>query len=285
MTRESWLAERRTGIGSTDIAPILGLSPWRTALEVWMEKRGLLSGERTSPEMQWGLRLEPVIAAAYTEATGRELRQPEMLRHPDHPQLLATIDRLADDRIVELKSARFASGWGEPGTDEVPESYLVQVQGQMLVSGQEVADVAALIGGSDFRIYTVRRHESLIDKIKSTCLDFWQMVESCTPPEPDWTHPSTPELIASIFRPEKGRVVDLGDEHQGLIREYQHLGSLIREMESDRERVKAQLIAAMGDAELGICGDAKIKRAVVQRKAYQVEASEYVSFRITERKS
>src|SRR5262245_48839409 len=148
--QDLWLAERRKGLTSSDAAPITGMSPWRTALDVFLDKRGMLPEKVTSAQMAWGTRLEPVIAAAYTQLTRRELfTPPRLVRSLDVPWLLASLDRLTDDgRIVEIKTSRTAEGWGDAGTDEVPDWYLLQVTHQLLVTWAEAAEVAVLIGGS-----------------------------------------------------------------------------------------------------------------------------------------
>lgn len=130
----------------SDSAAVCGRSAWRTALEVWLDKTGQLPDLPPSPQMEWGLRLEPAIAEAYSERTGLDLSSPSLCRHPQYPWMLASIDRLVSGppKVVELKTASpFAAGeWGDPGTDEIPESYLIQVQHQLAVCGLQVADVA-----------------------------------------------------------------------------------------------------------------------------------------------
>jgi len=185
-----WLKARTTGIGGSDVAAILGLSKWKTPLQVYQEKRGEIEPQADNDAMKWGRYLEPVVRQAYADATGREvLVLDQMVRHPIYEHMIANLDGFvapesAPRRVFEAKTARSADGWGEPGSDQVPQSYLLQVQHYMAVTGFVVADVAVLIGGSDFRIYEVPEDRELQDMLCDACADFWARVQRADPPEP-----------------------------------------------------------------------------------------------------
>jgi putative phage-type endonuclease len=182
------LEMRRSGIGASEMAAVLGVSEWRTALDVYRAK---VLGETTpeTPHMQRGRLLEPVVAEMYAEEVGEKLvRCTETLRSDTYPHVLATPDYYASDRIVEIKTAnnRQSYKWGVPGTDQIPVDYLVQVMTQMLVTGQVRADVAVLIGGDDFRIYPVAYNEKFGELIGQRAEAFWsECVEKESPPMVD----------------------------------------------------------------------------------------------------
>jgi len=181
----AWHAQRLSGIGGSDVAAVVGVSPWKTPLELWREKRGELAPFPDSPVMEWGRRLEPVIVRAYAEATGRRVERPPMLRHPEHGFMIANLDGVADGELVlEVKAARTAHGWGEPGTAFVPQPYLLQVQHYMAVARLPLAEVAVLIGGHDFRIYRVPEDRVLQALMIEAEADFWERVLRGDPPEP-----------------------------------------------------------------------------------------------------
>jgi putative phage-type endonuclease len=113
-----------------------------------------------TPAMRWGNTLEPVIVQAYAQETGNSVEPGGLAIHKskDAPWRMATLDGVAtlpDGRlkILEVKTARTADHWGIPGTGEIPLQYACQVQHYMEVTGIHSADIAVLIGGSDFRIY------------------------------------------------------------------------------------------------------------------------------------
>jgi putative phage-type endonuclease len=190
MNRDEFLSHRRTGIGGSDVAAILGLSPWQTPYGVYLEKRGESAPIDDNDSMRWGRYLEPVIRQAYSDKTGREVRVPqELIRSPVHEFMIANLDGVAGGagepfRIFEAKTARSADGWGEPGSDQVPQPYLLQVQHYMAVTDVEVSDVAVLIGGSDFRLYEVRADRELQSMLIDAEAEFWQRVQAGEPPEP-----------------------------------------------------------------------------------------------------
>lgn len=185
--RAEWLNNRRAGIGGSDVAPLLGLSKWKTPLDVYLDKRGESAQEQADSEpMFWGRALEPVIRQTYADRTGRTVSVPtEILRHPTHAFMLANVDGLTDDRrVFEAKTARTGDGWGDPGTDEVPDAYALQVQHYLAVTGFQIADVAVLIGGSDFRLYHIEADAGLQGDLIEAEAEFWQRVLDGNPPEP-----------------------------------------------------------------------------------------------------
>lgn len=184
--RSQWLEQRRTGVGGSDVAAILGLSKWRTPLDVYLDKRGQGAPQPDNEAMRWGRYLEPVVRQAYADETGRELLVlPYIVRHPVHAHMLATLDGFTSDgRIFEAKTTRTGEGWGEPGSDDIPQPYLLQIQHYMEVTGFAVADVAVLIGGSDFRIYEVPADCELQQMLVQAEAEFWACVQRAEPPEP-----------------------------------------------------------------------------------------------------
>lgn len=173
------LAVRATGIGASEIACIVERSPYACALDIYCLKLGLTGEKPSNPYLRWGHLLEAPIAIAYTEETGIALVGDgcETLHHPEHPWALATPDRIAFDgsRLVEIKTAgRWQSdAWGEPGTDQVPEHYLLQVAWQMAVTDIDRADIAVLLEGHDFRIYSVERDRELEAMLLEEGRRFW----------------------------------------------------------------------------------------------------------------
>lgn len=184
--RQIFLAERQRGIGGSDAPVILGVSKWRSPLDLYLEKRGEGTPTIETPAMRWGVALEPVVRQAYCDETGEIVRVPGgMLLHPDYPWMIAHVDGITDSgRVFEAKTARTAEGWGEPGTDEVPDAYLVQVQHYLAVTGLAVADVAVLIGGSDFRRYEVPADLELRATLIEHEEAFWRRVQNADPPPP-----------------------------------------------------------------------------------------------------
>jgi len=178
MTREEFLAQRRTGVGGSDVAPIFGLSTWSTPLDVYNEKLQLVPDKEETDAMHFGNVLEDVVACEFTRRTGiRVQRRNSMFRHEKHPELIANIDRycVGEKAVLECKTRNaFAKDeWGESGTDHVPFPYLCQVQHYQTVTGLKNAFLAVLIGGDDFRWYRLPYSERLAKALADKSREFW----------------------------------------------------------------------------------------------------------------
>ena len=187
--KQEWLRERKNYLGGTDLGAIAGLNPYRTALDVYLDKTSDDIREETSPAMRWGTLLEDAVAKEYAEVTGYNLEvEPNVLYHPEYKFLGANIDRWADNKkhVLECKTAGFTRSkeWGEEGTDQIPESYLVQVAYYAAICDVPKVDIAVLIGGQDFRIYTYHRNTVLEDKLIKIACNFWyNHIEKRIPPK------------------------------------------------------------------------------------------------------
>lgn len=171
---------RKTGVTASEIADVCGMR--KGAVEVYLRKRGLVDDDEMEAEwLEIGLAVEPAVAFLYEKRTGIKLVGDgrTTMVHPKHPWMMATPDRLSEDgsRVVEIKSAGMvASGkWGEPGTDEIPEEYLLQVAWQMAVTDRNRADIAVLKAGFafGFDIYTVERDLELEEMLIERGRAFW----------------------------------------------------------------------------------------------------------------
>ena len=187
--KQEWLRERKNYLGGTDLAAICGLSPYKTALDVYLDKTSDDITEETSPAMRWGNLLEEAIAEAYSEDTGKMVwKWIQPIKHKEYPFLAANIDRWVGDReyVLECKTAGFNKGkeWGEVGTDQIPESYLIQCAFYASICDVPKVDIAVLIGGQDFRIYTYNRNKELEEKLIKISCNFWHNhIEKRIPPK------------------------------------------------------------------------------------------------------
>lgn len=180
-----WHNRRRCGIGGSDAAAACGLSKWKTPFRLWQEKLGQVESLST-PAMEWGTRLEPIVRQAYCDSTGYEVLTPEnIVTCSVFPFMLANLDGIVlSERLCEFKTARTAEGWGEPGSGEIPVEYQFQCQHYMSVMEYQYCDVAVLIGGSDFRIYTLESDAEFQSLMIEQEERFWRLVQTETPPEP-----------------------------------------------------------------------------------------------------
>jgi putative phage-type endonuclease len=249
-----WLEFRRTGLGGSDVAVLAGVSPWATPFDLWVEKRGGVVEQKSSPSMSWGAKLEEPIIQAYEEETGyRVLRNSTTYRSLDYDWAFHTVDGFnltIKDRIVEAKTAngRFANQWGEPGTDQIPAYYNVQTQWYMGLAGYKSCDVAVLIGGSDFRIYTIEFNERLFKTLVEFGEKFWlDHIIADVAPTPVAGSNRVDEYVKSIHVTEPIR--------EATIEEYEWMVTLAKRkliakgLNEEIEELENKLKLSIGEAE------------------------------------
>ena len=250
MLTQEQIEARRQGIGGSDAGAIAGLNPWKSPVDVYLEKVGDVQQAEQNEAMYWGTLLEDTIARAYAEKTGHKIqRRTKTLRHPEMPWMIAHLDRviLGDKRgpgVLEIKTAGRPDGWGEPGTDEIPDCYMAQVAHYMAVTGYAWARLAVLIGGRDFRVYDIPRDEDLIQALVEIERRFWQEhVEPRVPPDPR----SLQDLNA-LWPQDSGRVVQATPEIVEAVSELDRIKSEIADLEEIKKRHEATIKAYMEDA-------------------------------------
>ena len=182
--REEWLLLRKTYLGGSDMAAICGVPSFKkTALDVYFSKVNpeiteLTKDDHNYEAAYWGAKLEENIAERYAEEHNVKVTtEPNLIRHPKYPFIAGNIDRLVGNReyILECKTAHFMKSkeWGEEGTDQIPESYLIQSAYYSSIGEVPKTVVAVLIGGQDFRIYTYQRNKEFEDKLIKIACNFW----------------------------------------------------------------------------------------------------------------
>ena len=187
---EDWLAERRKGIGGSDVAAIMGLSAYSTPYQVWLEKtRGIHEDISDKPAVMWGNILEPVVGEHYMDChPDRHVRRVNAIaRSIGRPWAQASLDYEVHDPelgwgVLEIKTAgwRRESDW----EDGVPVYYQTQVAHYLSVTGRPFADVAVLIAGQDYREYRVMRDEEDVATVNAAVDEFWHdYVEKGEAPE------------------------------------------------------------------------------------------------------
>ena len=260
LPREDWLAVRKQGIGSSDAAAAVGLNPYKSQLELWLEKTGR---DTTLPKLDphdeespayWGNILEPIVAWHYSKRTSNRVRRINaVLQHPDPqlPWMLANIDREvigADDvQILECKTAGIngARLWKEG----VPEYVQLQVMHQLAVTGKQAADVAVLLGGQHLEIHRIERDEQMIARLIDLERKFWACVVTDTPPAADGSA-SAEAALRCLYPEDNGQVMDFSS-NPALSIAYVELKSVrknIVQQEQREAQLKQTLQQAMGEA-------------------------------------
>lgn len=276
--------ERARGLGASDAAAAIGSHPFKSTPDLWLEKTGRLKrlDGADTPASHWGHLLEAAVRQEYARVTGRTVRQPrETLHHGSLPFVLCHPDGITDDaRLYEGKTARFDFGWGDPGTDQIPEHYLIQVQHAMLVCTLEVADVAVLIGGQDFRVYEIPADREFQEEIIDAEVIFWQHVERDIMPEVKPDAPGALAILRRLFPGTDGTSIEADASAERWRTVYQEACEHRDVYSSAADAAKAHLLYSMRSAaKLKFADGRVLRRQLTKRKAYTVEATEYVDAR------
>jgi len=256
LINQDFSVDRTKYIGGSDIGAILGLSKYRTPLEVWLEKTGKEVASKDSLPMRFGSFAEEFVAREYARATNAQLAHDQSIHiHPEHFYMCAHIDRFIlgaeralPTKILECKTANaFAkSDWGQVGSDEVPMSYLAQCAWYMAITGIEQTDLAVLFGNHEFRIYEIMRDQDLEKLVIQKAYDFWHeyVLKDIAPPV---SSVSDCQLLFSQGKSDKRVEADMAMYES--TKQLQFLNAQIAQREEEASNIKQCLMSAMGHAE------------------------------------
>jgi len=276
---------RRRYLGSSDAAAIVGCSPYRTAYDVWLYKTYQTEEDKESEAIKIGNVLEPSILNWGASELGVEIEMnPIMAIHKNgimasHPDALVRGKR----EIIEAKTTgviySYLKEWGEIGTDEIPEQYLIQCQHHMAVAGPEwkICHVPALMGGVGLRMYHVERDDELIGNLEVLEEKFWINVVAQVPPD---NSIPTEDVIKRIRRVPKKTVKIESD----LVLNWNQTKEIAKEAQKKADDAKALLLAALGDAEAGESEAGAVTYFEQSRSAYQAKASTFRVLKMNKKK-
>lgn len=249
---------RKHGIGSSEVAAVVGLNPWTSPYDVWLEKTEQMEPFRGNEATEWGKILEPEILKRYEARTGKLLNFPDRtFQHKDRDWQLATPDATipAESTVVEAKDVgfRMAGGWGDEGTDQVPPYYLTQVTWQLSTLDWDLAHVAALIDRK-LGLYVVPRDRELEAILLERVERFWtKHVLADIPPEITYTD-RTQEWIRKTFASHNDLLRPASEEETIMMGMLKAARLRKEEYESVEDSLKLRLQVAIGHDQ-GIAGD------------------------------
>ena len=257
MDKGEWLNWRRHGLGGSDAAAVMGLSKWKSPFQLYLEKVGEVTNDEGNEFAYWGNQLEELVAREFTLRTGKKVRRRNaILSHSQYPFMIANLDRVVvgEKAVLECKTTN-AYNYKEWEDDEIPESYIVQVQHYMAVTGFKKAYIACLIGGNKFIWKQVDRDEELISMIIKAEREFWEEhVVKNIPPAIDGSSAAEEFLKQRYKESQPGKVVDLKVEYKDKISRYFELKETVDQLDEEKAAVENQLKNEIGDAECGMVG-------------------------------
>lgn len=255
--RAEWLATRRLGITSTDVASIVGVNPYKTALQVWWDKMTDHDEDLSEVEaVEWGLRLEEPVAAKFAHKHPEFIvdGSPGLITAEDGWRM-TTPDRMLTGRddgyrgVLEVKTGgpRQASRWED---DETPDEYVVQVQWHMAVTGTSYAWLGALIAGRQYIEREFVRDEPLIHMLTTQAQAFRN--DHVLPKVPPIADPwKDAQLLNRIYAPKDDLEVELSGEAWLAVQHRDELKATAKLVKAELDECEATIKQELGDATLG----------------------------------
>ena len=261
MPKEEWLKHRQAGIGGSDASCIAGLNPWKSAIQLYMDKKEENPQEQKSLRMELGNRLEGLVAELFTEATGLKVRNVNgILKNDKYPFALANIDRaiVGEKAFLECKTTNsYALKEWEEG---VPAHYEIQCLHYMAITGATHCYIAALIGNSDFIWHKIERDQETIDYLMQIEKDFWENnIEKDVVPMPDGSDAYS-EYLKKKYDKSNGQVIELHLLENGVdkLNRYDEIVTDIKALESEKKLIEQEIQLYMEEFEVAKIGDRKV---------------------------
>lgn len=274
--REKWLAVRNQGIGGSDASVIMGLNPYKSAYQLWLEKRGIAEPEDLTgnPYIYWGQKNEANIADWFQEETGKKIRRLGTLQNREKPFLLANVDRMVtgEDAGLEIKTAG-VSQYKKWKDDEIPDSYYCQCLHYMAVTGADYWYIAVLLGGNDAKWKRIERNEEDIKALLEKEREFWHLVETGVAPEIDVSKSCADALQFKYKDAVRDSETELPKDAGDLFREYDDITEQLNELKEKESLVRNKMMDLLQTNEVGIWYDSAGGKRKVTWKAPKASES------------
>lgn len=253
--RAEWLERRKFGIGSSEVASILGLNPWETPYQLWRRKKGLDPRKEETFAMKAGHYLEDAVARFWADETGREVikssagdwlyvnKKRDYLRvSPDRTFWIPGMPKNNQNKgILECKTTRTAID-----ADDLPKRWFCQVQYQLGVSELERGSLAWLCSGREFGYKDIAFVPDFYGWMVEEVDKFW-VDNILGDQEPDAI--TAVDVIAKYARHTEGKIVEVGEDVLQAYAALKDVRAEISELEKRKEELEEAIKLGFGDAE------------------------------------
>lgn len=269
----AWHEARSGGIGSSDAAAVLGMSPYKDRLGLWLEKTGQVDGDAPSRVKNWGHHLEDGIARGFAAENGWAFGAgdrhvgiaPGVIAHEEYGFIRSSLDRVLveQDTIVGALECKNVDGSKarEWDCDEgvCPPLYWVQTQHQLLTTGLDHVWLAALIAGNRPQYLRIERDEVFLAELLEREIEFWGLVQRLEEP---WGEPSALDydVLARVRRQGGKSTVLVGADAaeaktlrvrlDSIAAEKAALQKQVKALEAEEKAEKARVLQLLGDGEI-----------------------------------
>lgn len=293
--------ERQHYLGGSDIPAIMGVDPYKTSLQLYLEKKGLWDEQVDNLHTRFGKHNEEFIAQEYSLLTGNTLQPVAIKVHPQYPYLVAHIDRiiLADGKapgIFEAKTSAFGKRYHSFQHEQlqleqmrnVPIEYYVQCQYYMALTGYAYCHLVVLIGGREIKVYELEANQDWQKNILLEATNFWEnYILKNVQPKPQIDHTTTLALLKKIHGDIQDTTIELSSnimqDHFALIECQNKITELEKQiftLKQEADKHKSNILYHMGKNAIGVVpGLGRYVQKIITKKSYVVTPKPYVDFR------
>ncbi len=245
--RSEWLKARRAGVGASDIAAIMGISPWSTPFQIWASKIAEIPEDEGNEQMRWGRILENVILDEWEAENWAVNARDQLIRSTDVPIMMATPDgiTLTPDFKPAVAEAKNRSEWS---WDSIPEHYHAQVQWQLAVTGYQIGYLIVLFAGRHLETFEIEADHDYQTRQILAAGEFWKLVEANEPPPTDG---ADNPLMASLWPYHTEQATEIGADAAMELYEARSADKLAS---GRRDAAEAVIKATLGEADTAVVG-------------------------------
>ena len=265
--------ERSSYLGSSDIAAVMGLSPWKTRLDVYLEKIGNAPplDEDKAKIFKRGKRMEPLVSEMLAEEYGWDIvaRNARYI-DPEFQWMGCEIDAETDidgERVnIEIKTVHpfAAAKFGDADTDEVPVEYAAQAMYSLMITGRKLCKFGVLVGSDNLSTYEVVRDEETIIGMRAAAVEFWNNhVLARIPPDPV----NLPDIYKLMRRDKGGTQIEANDQTASMVEEYARLSAMSKDADAKAEELRFRIGSYMLGVERMQNKDAPGRHALLRNGA------------------
>lgn len=254
-TREEWLKVRESGIGSSEVATIVGLNPWETKYQLWRRKKGLDPAKDETFAMKAGHYLEDAVAQFWHDETGQEIikrsagdwlirddERPYLQVSPDRTYWLSGQPRNAQNKgILECKTTQLSIDG-----DDIPKHWFCQVQYQLGVACLTQGSLAWLCSGREFGYKNLAFVPDFYMWLVEEVDKFWKdnIIGNVEPEATD-----VQDVLLKFNRHTDGKIIEVSEELFAACQELKDVKKEIDALTERKEALEAQVKLGFGDAE------------------------------------
>lgn len=251
LSHEEWLQFRKQGIGGSDAGAICGVNPYRTAMQVYLDKTSKAIETIDNEAMRQGREFEEYVARRFAEETGKKVRRANAIFcNETYSFMIADVDRMIVGENAGLECKTVSPFMAEHWKDgKIPLSYQMQCFHYMAVTGTDCWYIAALVYGREFIWHKIEKDEEIIQNLIRLEKNFWEnYVLAGNLPSPDGSKVSD-EVLADYYKESDRSTIQLMGFDEKLKRR-QELAELMERMETEKKQIEQELKVYLGAAEI-----------------------------------